>query len=134
MRYLLVFLILLACSPSRKKTEEITIVDTLKVSGTIYVHDSMNIVQNYTLYGIYNGKIDIQGETRSANNKTIAFDSIKIGIPQGYENGYVKFKVKVNGIKETRTWICYGSTPDTFKVSNKVFNNVIIRANSCVYN
>ncbi|MCS7244702.1 MAG: hypothetical protein N2504_06475 [candidate division WOR-3 bacterium] len=134
MRYLSIFLILLACNPSRDKTEEIVIVDTLKVSGTIYVNDSMNIVQNYTLYGIYNGRVNIQGETRSSNSKVIVFDSIKIGIPQGYENGYLKFQVKVNGIKETRTWICYGSTPDTFKVSNKVFSNVIIYANSCVYN
>lgn len=124
----------IACSTRTGNKEEIIIVDTLKVSGTIYVHDSIQVVQDYTLYAIYDGQVTIQGPTNSASSKTIQFDSIKIGIPQGHENGVVKFRVKVNGLKETRTWMCYGETPDTFKVNQKVFSNVIINAQSCAYN
>ncbi len=126
-------LLFIACSAS-KKSGEIVIIDNLSISGTIYVNDSMNVVQDYTLYAIYDGQITIQGPTKNANSKTIQFDSIKIGVPQGHENGFVKFRVKVSGLKETRTWICYGETLDTFKVNQKFFSNVKISAQSCVYN
>jgi hypothetical protein len=136
MRFLLpiITIILIACSSSPKKSEEIIIVDSLKVSGKIYVDSSMQTVQNWTLYATYDGKIAISGPTINSNSKTITFDTIKIGIPSGHENGIIKFSVKVNGIKETRSYFCSGQTPDTFKANLKVFENVEIYANSCAYN
>jgi hypothetical protein len=136
MRFLLpiITVILIACSSSPKKSEEIIIVDSLKVSGKIYVSDSMQIVQNWTLYANYDGKLTISGPTINSNSKTITFDTIKIGIPSGHENDIINFSVKVNGIKETRSYFCLGQTPDTFKANLKVFENVEIYANSCAYN
>mgnify|MGYP001773374729 CR=1 FL=1 len=134
MRFLLITIILIACSSGTKKSEEIIIVDSLKVSGKIFVDSSMQTVQNWTIYATYDGNLTISGPTISSNSKTITFDTIKIGIPSGHENGIVKFSVKVNGIKETRSYFCQGQTPDTFKVNLKVFQNVEIYANNCAYN
>ncbi len=136
MRFLLpiITIILIACSSSPKKSREIIIIDSLKVSGKIYVSDSMQTVQNWTLYANYDGNLTISGPTINSNSKTITFDTIKIGIPSGHENGIIKFSVKVNGIKETRSYFCLGQTPDTFKANLKVFENVEIYANSCAYN
>ncbi|MEO0224858.1 MAG: hypothetical protein ABIL76_07205 [candidate division WOR-3 bacterium] len=136
MRFLfpIITIILIACSSGPKKSEEIIIVDSLKVSGKIYVDSSMQTVQNWTIYATYDGNLTISGPTKSSNSKVITFDTIKIGIPSGHENGIVKFSVKVNGIKETRSYFCQGQTPDTFKVNLKVFQNVEIYANNCAYN
>jgi len=134
MRFLPIILLLIACSSRSKGSEEIVIVDTLKVSGTINVDNSMETVQNYTIYAIYDGNITIQGPTLNSSSKTIQFDSLKIGIPSGHENGYVKFRAKVNGKKENRTYICNGETPDKFEVNQKVFTDIIINANNCAYN
>mgnify|MGYP000001417174 CR=1 FL=1 len=134
MRFIFFAIIFLACSSSPKKSEEIVIVDSLKVSGKIYVDTSMETVQNWTLYATYDGKITINGPTINSSSKTIIFDTIKIGIPSGYENGIAKFSVKVNGTRGTRSYFCSGGTPDTFKVNLKVFENVEIYANSCAHN
>mgnify|MGYP006969323249 CR=1 FL=1 len=136
MRFLLpiITIILIACSSSPKKSEEIIIADSLKVSGKIYIDSSMQTVQNWTLYATYDGNLTISGPTINSNSKTITFDTIKIGIPSGHENGIIRFSVKVNGIKETRSYFCSGQTPDTFKANLKVFQNVEIYANSCAYN
>jgi len=133
MRFLLSGIVLIACS-SAPEGEKYVIVDSLKVSGKIYVSDSMQTVQNWTLYANYDGKLTISGPTINSNSKTITFDTIKIVIPSGHENGIIKFFVKVNGIKETRSYFCSGQTPDTFKANLKVFENVEIYANSCAYN
>jgi hypothetical protein len=124
---------LIACSSAPESEKPVT-VDSLKVSGKIYVDSSMQTVQNWTLYATYDGKLTISGPTINSNSKTITFDTIKIGIPGGHENGIIKFSVKVNGIKETRSYFCSGQTPDTFKANLKVFENVEIYANSCAYN
>jgi hypothetical protein len=136
MRFILFGIVLIACSsaPESPESEKPVIVDSLKVSGKIYVDSSMQTVQNWTLYATYDGKITIIGPTINSNSKTITFDTIKIGIPSGHENGIIKFSVKVNGIKETRSYFCSGQTPDTFKANLKVFENVEIYANSCAYN
>ena len=128
MRFILFGIVLIAFS-SAPEGEKYVIVDSLKVSGKIYVSDSMQTVQNWTLYANYDGKLTISGPT--INSKTITFNTIKIGIPSGHENGIIKFSVKVNGIKETRSYFCLGQTPDTFKANLKVFENVEIYANDC---
>jgi hypothetical protein len=133
MRFILSGIVLIACS-SAPEGEKYVIVDSLKVSGKIYVSDSMQTVQNWTLYANYDGKLTISGPTINSNSKTITFDTIKIGIPSGHENGIIKFSVKVNGTKGTRSYFCLGQTPDTFKANLKVFENVEIYANDCRHN
>ncbi len=128
-----IFLFIACSSDSSDKSEEIVIVDTLIVSGTIQVDASMDQVQRYTIYAIYDGQTGVQGPTNNASSHTIQFDSVKIGIPQGHENGYVKFEAKVLGTKGTRNYTCKGSS-DTFSVSLKFIQNVLINANSCYHN
>ena len=133
MRLILFGIVLIACS-SAPEGEKYVIVDSLKVSEKIYVSDSMQTVQNWTLYANYDGKLTISGPTINSNSKTITFDTIKIGIPSGHENDIINFSVKVNGTKGTLSYFCLGQTPDTFKANLKVFENVEIYANSCAYN
>jgi len=90
MRFLLSGIVLIACS-SAPEGEKYVIVDSLKVSGKIYVSDSMQTVQNWTLYANYDGKLTISGPTINSNSKTITFDTIKIGIPSGHENSFKSF-------------------------------------------
>ena len=130
MRFILFGIVLIACL-SVPQGEKYVIVDSLKVSGKIYVSDSMQIVQNWTLYANYDGKLTISGPTINSNSKTITFDTIKIGIPSGHENDIINFSVKVSGTKGTLSYFCLGQTPDTFKANLKVFENVEIYANDC---
>ncbi len=133
-RLLPFMLLFIACSGSSSdKNGDIVIVDTLIVSGVIQVDTSMAQVQKYTIYAIYDGQVGVQGPTNNASSHTIQFDSVKIGIPEGHENGYVKFEAKVLGKKEARNYTCKGSS-DTFSVNLKFIQNVLINANSCYYN